>query len=33
LPLELISFAIAFELAVVGHLSNNFVHFALGLLG
>jgi hypothetical protein len=29
--LELISFAFAFELAV-GYLSDNFLHFALGLL-
>ena len=31
--LELIGFAFAFELAVAGHLSNNFLHFALGLPG
>jgi hypothetical protein len=31
--LELISFAFAFELAVAGYLSSNFLHFALGLLG
>src|ERR1700730_12377712 len=30
--LELISFAFAFELAVAGYLSDNFLHFALGLL-
>src|ERR1700730_14732385 len=30
--LELISFAFAFELAVTGYLSDNFLHFALGLL-
>lgn len=32
LALELISFAFAFELAVAGYLSSNFLHFALGLL-
>ena len=31
--LELISLAVAFELAVAGYLSNDFLHFALGLLG
>src|SRR6266481_3137440 len=30
--LELISSAFAFELAVAGYLSDNFLHFALGLL-
>jgi hypothetical protein len=30
--LELISFALAFELAVAGYLSDNFLHFAHGLL-
>src|ERR1700730_15688311 len=30
--LELIGLAFAFELAVAGHLSDNFLHFALGLL-
>jgi hypothetical protein len=30
--LELISFAFAFELAVAGYLSDNFLQFALGLL-
>src|SRR6266403_19804 len=29
---ELISFAFAFELAVAGYLSDNLLHFALGLL-
>ena len=28
----LISFAFAFELAVAGYLSDNFLHFAFGLL-
>jgi hypothetical protein len=31
--LELISFAFTFELAIAGYLSNNFLHFAFGLLG
>jgi hypothetical protein len=30
--LKLISFAFAFGLAVAGYLSNNFLHFSLGLL-
>jgi hypothetical protein len=30
LAFELISFAFAFELAVAGYLSNNFLHFAIG---
>src|SRR3954470_11855339 len=32
LALELISFALTFHLIIAGDLSNNFLHFALGLL-